>query len=201
MLVQTQVALEYQLNESGRLVPFPDSSEQARCVVYRYDDGYTHFFRHDLPPEMLHSLENLAPGLAFTQPEAVLSALGAEPGQMVPVYISGVIGSAPDPTKSTDEPGSEPVPRDGCWVIEQDGKAVAWAWSERSNDHCAELAVEVDEGCRRRGYGRQVAAAWAAEVLASGRIPFYSYEQHNQASQALARSLGVQWFADCIAFD
>jgi len=201
-LIQAQVALEYQLNDSGMLVPFAGSSEQARCVVYRYDGGYARFFRHDLPNEMLNDHEKMAPSLAFAEPEVVLVVLGAEDlKRAVPVYISGVIGPAAVNIQSPDEPSGQPVLREGCWVIELDGKAVAWAWSERRNDQCAELAVEVDQSYRRRGYGRQAAAAWAAAVLESGRIPFYSYERSNQASQALARSLGVQWFADCIAFD
>jgi hypothetical protein len=48
---------------------------------------------------------------------------------------------------------------------------------------------------RRRGYARQVVAAWATYVLGEGKVAFYSHEAGNVASEALARSLGVAQYA------
>lgn len=90
---------------------------------------------------------------------------------------------------------------EGRCVVTVAGRPVCWAWSERQNETCAEAAVETLPEYRRRGYARQATAAWAAQVLHSGRVAFFSHAVHNTASQALARSLGVSHFADCASFD
>ena len=49
-------------------------------------------------------------------------------------------------------------------------------------------------------YARQTVAAWAHEVIRSGRTAFYSYKVENQPSRALARSLGTEWYADVVGY-
>jgi hypothetical protein len=97
----------------------------------------------------------------------------------------------------TGRPGREEyrqVERDGRrWVIRKQGEVVASAVSSRGNERSAELGVETEPAHRHRGYGRQVCAAWAADILASGRAAFYSYQFTNRASAQLARSLDVAW--------
>ena len=68
----------------------------------------------------------------------------------------------------------------------------------------AELYVHTEAEARQRGWGRSVAAACTERILASGRIPIYLVEASNQASIALASSLGYydtgarQVFADVV---
>ena len=59
----------------------------------------------------------------------------------------------------------------------------------------AELALEVLPEYRRRGYGRQVASAWANHIMQEGLVAFYSHLHDNLPSQALAQSLGVVQYA------
>jgi len=53
---------------------------------------------------------------------------------------------------------------------------------------------------RRRGYGRQVAAAWAHHVMKQGRVAFFSHVHGNMASRALASSLGVVEYGASAAY-
>ena len=196
-LVRLQVELEYQVNPAGHLVPFPGSEEQARFIVYRTAQDFVRFFRHDLPGPTRAALVQTDPARVFDDPFAVSSILGSsKPAGGIPVFSSGVILVVPDQAAEL-----QAVYRDNMWVIDRDGKTAAYAWSVRQNDASAELAVEVETGYRRRGFGRQLAAAWARQVLESGRVAFYSYRLDNLPSMALARRLGVVEFARCIAFD
>jgi predicted GNAT family acetyltransferase len=85
---------------------------------------------------------------------------------------------------------------DDRFIVRQGGRKVAVAWSVRQNAHTAEVAVETHISYRRRGYARQVTAAWAAAQLRRGLVPLYSHKAENLASQALAHSLGLHHFAD-----
>ena len=44
-------------------------------------------------------------------------------------------------------------------------------------------------------------AAWAHQVMKSGRVAYYSYRLGNIPSAALAESLGVKWHADAVSFE
>jgi predicted GNAT family acetyltransferase len=87
-----------------------------------------------------------------------------------------------------------------AWVVKDNEQVVCRAISVRQNAECAEVYVETHPNFRRRGYGRQTVAAWAHDILSSGRVPFYSYHLSNNSSANLARSLGVVWYADLVAF-
>jgi len=51
--------------------------------------------------------------------------------------------------------------------------------------------VETVLAYRGRGYANTVVAAWARDILATGRMPLYSTSWQNLASQAVARKLGL----------
>ena len=53
---------------------------------------------------------------------------------------------------------------------------------------------------RRRGYARQVTAAWAHDIQQQDKVPFYSHRLSNLASQAVARSLGLIPFQTAVAY-
>jgi predicted GNAT family acetyltransferase len=92
------------------------------------------------------------------------------------------------------------IQRGAAQVIVINGRMVSQAWTERGDEHACELAVETVREYRQRGYARQVAAAWAAGVLDSGRVAFYSHRLVNSASESLARSLGVVQYAVSTAY-
>lgn len=93
--------------------------------------------------------------------------------------------------------------RDGAesFSILVDGRRVASASSSRSDSAAAELWIETAADQRRLGYGTLVAKAWAAEVLQSGKIAFYSHLHDNLASAALAGKLGVRPLFEIVALN
>jgi len=68
------------------------------------------------------------------------------------------------------------------------------------NETAAEAWVQTLPEFRRRGYARQVTAAWAHDLLQIGKIPFYSHSMGNVASQGVARSLKLIPFVDSVSY-
>ena len=60
--------------------------------------------------------------------------------------------------------------------------------------------METHPDHRRQGYARQAVAAWVSQVIGSGRVALYSYKSRNEASRALAHSLGAVWYADVVCY-
>lgn len=79
-----------------------------------------------------------------------------------------------------------------CFAIEQEGVAVSICFSSRNTPDAAEAGVFTLAEMRGRGYAPRVVAAWALAVRREGRIPLYSADAGNQASRAVARSLGLR---------
>ena len=193
-LVGLQIRLEYRLDRTGRLHPFEGSSEQAQFVVYRHPAGIVKFLRYDLPPAPAGRLQALSPESAFEDHDAVSAILGScDAG----VFHSCVFVALPLLSGAADVVQDE----DGRFVIRVGGMAVSWGWSSRENEDAAELAVETDEHHRRRGFGRQVATAWAHDRMTTGKVALYSYEEGNFASARLAGSLGVVEYAAVTAYE
>jgi predicted GNAT family acetyltransferase len=80
------------------------------------------------------------------------------------------------------------------------GRIVASCGSVRENGKSAEAWVITEPEFRRRGYARQVTAAWAHDLRRQGKVAFYSHTQDNIASRAVARSLGLIQFAEAVAY-
>ena len=72
-----------------------------------------------------------------------------------------------------------------------DGQAVAICGSVRITPRAHEAGVETAAPFRGRGYGKAVVAAWATAVRTLGVEPIYSTTWENDASRAVARSLGL----------
>jgi hypothetical protein len=100
----------------------------------------------------------------------------------------------------TRQPAPDGAPRA---LIESGGlRAVAGVnWQSPA---FAEIWVEVDAAARQRGWGVSVASAVTQAVLEGGRVPLYLVEDGNEASRALADTLGYvdtgaqQVYADVI---
>lgn len=195
-LIRLQITLEYDLNQAGRLAPFPGSTEQGLYIVYRYPGGYFPYFNQSLPEALYDRLRNLGGEQAFEAPQAVVWLIQ----RYLPCHFEGRFVSEYLPR--LPEPGefSRVVKQNEQFVVLEDGKPVCRAWSERSNAACAEVAVETYADHRRKGCARQAVAAWAHDVISSGRVALYSYKAENHASQALARSLGAVWYAEVVCF-
>lgn len=72
-----------------------------------------------------------------------------------------------------------------------DGKAVAVCGSVRITPQAHEAGLETAAPFRRLGFGKAVVAAWSSAVRALGSEPVYSTTWQNDASRAVARSLGL----------
>jgi hypothetical protein len=196
-LIDRQIRLEYAVDENGLLVPYEGSTEQARFIVHRHVTGVRAYYRYDLPPEVREQLARLLARNAECEAEAVCRILAAHsPCSAVFTGTSCVFQRLPDPAEFPDAV----MTSEGFGVF-VGGVRVAVAWSVRENQSAAELAVETARGFRRRGFGRQVAAAWGRHIMAAGKTAFYSYERANVASRGLARSLGVVEFSTVAAYD
>src|SRR5262249_32209759 len=83
-----------------------------------------------------------------------------------------------------------------CVAIVEDGKAVSISHSSRLTRRVAEAGLETLAPYRGRGYAIQVTTAWAIAVRESGRLPLYSTQWENTASQGVARRLGLRLYAE-----
>ncbi len=196
-LIHLQITLEHDLDADGLLVPFPGSTEQARFVIHRYPGGYVRYFRHDLPDPVRERLTALLGDTALSNQDVVKAILAADVRcQDVFIGASAVFVNRPGQPEFPDV-----VCHEGRFVIVDGDEPISEAFSVRENEAAAEAAVETAAPFRRRGYGRQVTAAWAYHVMGQGKVAFYSFAEENTASQALARSLGVVQFSSVAAYE
>jgi ribosomal protein S18 acetylase RimI-like enzyme len=192
-LIRLNVELENRIDSSGDLFPLTDAdpSQVAHFIIAQHSGGCERFFRHNLPIPIRDRLTNLDPEQALYDFELVKRILSEDkPCEDTWGGKGYVFQHIPDPAEFPDA-----ILHEGSFVVLIENEPVAWAWSQEQNDKAAELALEVLPQFRRRGYGRQVAAAWANHVMRDGRIAFYSHLHDNTPSQALARSLGVVQYA------
>jgi hypothetical protein len=82
--------------------------------------------------------------------------------------------------------------------IVEDGHAVSVCFCARRSEVAAEAGLDTAVNFRGRGFGTQVAAAWAGAIRDSARLPLYSTSWSNGASLAVARKLklsacGTDW--------
>jgi hypothetical protein len=189
-LIKLQIGLEYQLSPQGWLIPFAGSSEQAWYIVYRYEVGHVAYFNHRLHIKVRSKLTTLGPEQAYAYPGDVRGMINEHHKFLEThnrIYWSGYFSRLPQSDVFTDA-----TKEDGAWVIKLEERVISRAISIRQNEQAAEAYVETQPGFKRRGFGRQVVAAWANECANHGQVPFYSYDLTNQASAALAKSLGVE---------
>jgi ribosomal protein S18 acetylase RimI-like enzyme len=185
--------LENRIDLSDNLFPLSnsDDSKAAHFIIALHEEGCERFFRHDLPLQIRNALGELDDEQALFDPDLVKSILAEDkPCEESWSGKGYVFGSIPDSSEFPDV-----LLNQGNFVVMVEKEPVAWAWSQEGNDKVAELAVEVQPEFRRRGYGRQVAAAWANHVMQDGRNAFYSHLHDNISSEALAQSLGVIQYA------
>jgi len=197
-LLHQQMALErIGVDDSGHLYRLPGDNPDGipRILTARLSNGqYIAYFRDDLPRPVAASLRKLAAEELHLQVSRVLSILGSND----PPWHgrSGLFLKRPPPTEFASV-----VEHDGRFVLEIAGRIVSEAWSSRSTEFAAELAVETQPDFQRRGFARQVCAAWAAEQIGAGRRAFYSHNIGNTASAAVAKSLGVMPFMENVNYD
>lgn len=194
-LIRLNTEIEHDLTPDGDLVPLA-GKDPLLLLANRHQDGYVFYYRQQVPPALRAQIDALGPQRAFDDDSAVQAILaGYAPHMRLVEGVGGYFAEMP-----TVEAFSDVVLEGDSYQIEIDGQAVSRAWSWTESDEAAELIVEALPDFRRQGYGRQVAAAWAAGVMQTGRVAFYNYLAGNEASAALAHSLGVVEYANWVAY-
>lgn len=98
-------------------------------------------------------------------------------------------------TQGHQHPWLEPLLRDGrafSCVAEHEGKALAACFAFENFGPVWEVGgVVTAPGHRRKGLGRRVVRTALAELAKRGLAPRYQVGEHNTASIALARSVGL----------
>jgi GNAT superfamily N-acetyltransferase len=204
------------LDERGRLVripgPFPD--DISRVYLAEHAGGILTFFRADLRDNLVARLQAIEPAAMYRQPERVAEILAEDaPCEEWSETISYVFpaglpatprvrrldGTNDDLLVAAYDPELIELPWPVFAVVE-DGRIVSSCISARENDSAGEAWVRTLPAYRRRGFARDVTAAWAADLARQGKIAFYSHRVDNPASAAVARSLKLNAFTHDIGF-
>ncbi len=200
-LIELQLELECVAVAAGDTlvpIPCPNPDGPVRFSVVRHDDTWSTFFRHDLPDQTRAQLAALAPEQAFHEHERVKAILDRD--APCAELWAGVLYVFPDTLTVALYPDAVRLDDTAAYAIVADGRVVATCSSSRENAACAEAWVTTEPAYRRRGYARQVVAAWAHDLQRRGKLPFYSHLRHNIASRAVARSLGLVQFLAAVGY-
>ncbi len=191
-LIRLQAELEYGVLLRGNDIPITaeNAGDVPLVTVVRHALGYVKFLPAGVPSEQRALFD------AFPDPVLYDALASTEPfneiGEVRVVSCCWYcVSRIPDAAEFLD------VTRRGDrFVIERDGVNAAEAWSAQDDARAAEVEVETASRFRRRGFGRQVVAAWAHSVRRDGKIALYSHLTSNDASRALARSIGAWQYAE-----
>lgn len=197
-LVELKIALEFGVSPDGDTLPQARSNDegQPRLLVSSFGEAHAVYFRFDLPLSVREELAVLDPELLMRDEPHVRAILSRHaPVEHIYRIRWYTIERKPVPAEYPDV-----TYVDGRYVVLVDGEIAAWARTDREDARAAEVSIETREAFRRRGYARQVTAAWAARVLASGKVAYYSHLLANAPSQAVAASLGLVHLSDEIEY-
>ncbi len=208
-LIRLHLNLEcVDIDENGCLVriPGPDPDTIHRVYVTRHAQGDTYYFREGLSQSLRCCLHKIPVSTYFEIPEQVQAVLAEEAAcDEIHIGKSYVFPDSLGPQDFPDVVRVSQLDRDlvvhydpglvdlglEVFAVLSDGEIVSTCQSSRENGSAGEAWVRTLEGYRRRGFARQVTAAWGYWLLRQGKVPFYSHRQENLTSQAVAHSLGL----------
>lgn len=191
-LIRLEAELEYGVALRGDVIPVtPENTAQVpKLTVARHASGFVVLFRENLAPEARARLAELDEGDLWGLD--VESGTARASGMSRAVHCCWYcIDRTPDSSEFPDV-----VARDRRFIVECEGEIAAEAWSAQDDGRASEVEVETVQAYRRRGFGRQTVAAWVHHVRSEGKIALYSHLVSNDASRALAASLGAQKYAE-----
>jgi hypothetical protein len=177
--------------------------------------GYTMWLKHDLPVTLQITLRALPAEYAFHDHDAVIQMLAAYapckevwqgigylfPQPRTPVAAPEVVRLTEAHRELIEQYASGMiVDKHAVFGIIADRRLVATCESSRENELGGEAWVQTLPEYRSRGYARQTTAAWAHNLQAQHKTPYYNQKHTNTASQALARSLGLQQFMADVSY-
>jgi hypothetical protein len=222
VLLEIQVSTLFRCDAFGRLMSLNElaSPVAPRFFLGRTQAGNILRLRDDLPYDLVKELEMLVereplpydlqdpPREQFAITHALRRHNAVIDVHRGPAYaflgpiptVSGILPLGPaqaahlHPALATLAP--ELASRQPCFAAVEDGVAVSVCYSARIGAQAAEAGVQTVEAYRGRGHASRVTAAWAAAVRAQRLLPLYSTTWENVASQAVARHLGLEVYAE-----
>lgn len=218
-LIELQLELECKrVVDDNTLIRIPCAhpDDIPRFLVAHHDSSFITFFHHDLPTYLRSQLTALSPEQAYRDYEKVKAILAQEKPcedmwHGTSYIFTNILNEHiyPDAVRLYDDVHHNLLQRYERWKhigsktvygIIVDGQIVASCGSSRENEKSAEAWVITEPAFRRRSYARQVTVAWARDIQQQGKVAFYSHDQSNLASQAVARSLGLISFVEAVAY-
>lgn len=228
-LIELQASALFIADDDGRLryIAEPGYAEAdldpaPRFFMGRTREGNVWRFRHDLPVELVRSLDQLcraepaAVNLADPplQAGAIRALLHAHtpitdewrgPAYWIPDGID-----APTEVVLISEANAHLLEANFPWTITEPGgfkigplaatiaqnQVLSICFCARITAQAAEAGVETVQAARGQGYASAAVAAWAAAVRHRGLVALYSTSWENLASQGVARKLGMVCYGD-----
>jgi len=201
----------------GLLKPLPGSvpDKIQRLYLAQHDNGFLRCFREELPTHIRQQLSQLHPEQILNYPETIKPLLAEDapceeiwqgksylfPNTLTPRDFPDVVQL--DATYHSQfeqfSPGEVMSPWP-VYAIIVNGRIVSTCQSSQENTSAAEAWVRTLPDFRKRGYARQVTAAWAYQLQQRGKIPFYSHRWDNTASEAVACSLQLTPYANEVGY-
>ena len=192
----------------------PHAPERRRCCRLHIgwnDEGLTYRFRHDVPADVR---ERFVSWLKSNSPvgrddvsglDELCGVFGVSTKRAGagPAYHAASVLSPSETSIVTIDRTNETLLKEGylvdggidvvqpCCAVVVDERAVSVCLTVRRSARTAEAGLDTEPEFRGRGYAGLVTAAWARGVQVEGRIPFYSTESDNAASQRVAEKLGL----------
>lgn len=221
-MMAMQMQTLFRMDERGQLMAVnePGAPLAPRFFLGRTRQGNLWRFRHDLPADLVAELDRLcrAEPLAadLSAPPVGYAAMRAVLEERAPITeeYRGPCYRFPD--ELPDLPGAVELtegnagalPPEWMWlrqaraqyapaaVVLEGGRAVAVCFCSRIGSHACEAGLETLPEAQRRGYGAAVTSLWAQLVRARDLTPLYSTSWDNQASQGVARRLGLVMYGE-----
>lgn len=197
-LIELKMTLEFGIAPVGDILPIAtnEQDDQPRVLVSHVANHFRMYLREDVPQMAHEQIRSLGAARCYDDEEVVRAILAHQmPIQHVRRICWYVAARRPSPAEYVD------VRRvDDRYVIICDGREVAWAETDWENGEAAEVSIETHPDYRRRGFARQVTAAWIAAALDASKVGFYSHRLTNDASRAVASSLGLVHLSDEVEY-
>jgi len=183
-----------------RRIPCANPDDIPRLLVIGDGTRCWSYLRADLPSDLRHALDRVAAEQAFRDPSTVVPILGGDPPRPFLTYTTRAPLAADQYPAAVRLPELNEIGR-AVFGILIDDRLVSACASVRENDHCAEAWVWTEPDVQRRGYARQVTAAWIHDLQQQGKVPLYSHALENHASAGVARSLGLHHMFTALGYD
>jgi len=218
-LLERHARLLFDLDVDGRIVGInePEADPAPRFWLIRGRTGTLLLARQDVPTDLVARVADLVAAmpawdgtpLATDWTDRLTSLAGGEvdPG---PAFLFGlrvavpeveglvVVDAATRPLLAAHFPYTERhlAVRSPVVGVVRGGVIVAVCSTVRIRPGEGEAGVRTGEAWRGQGFARAMVARWREEIEATGRTPFYGTNWDNAASQAVARALHMEPFAE-----